>query len=74
MNKRPAAVTTTALALTLALAACSDGGGSDDAAGSSAASGTTVSHIHGVGLDPAGQRLYVATHEGVYTPDAQGGP
>ncbi|MDT9698390.1 exo-alpha-sialidase [Streptomyces sp. P17] len=33
-----------------------------------------MSHIHGLGLDPADQRLYVATHEGVYTPDAEGEP
>ncbi|KDN76074.1 hypothetical protein DF19_21330 [Streptomyces olindensis] len=72
MNKRPAAVAATALALALTLAACSGSGG--DAATGSAASGTTVSHIHGLGLDPADQRLYVATHEGVYSPDAKGEP
>ncbi|EPJ36257.1 putative Xyloglucanase Xgh74A [Streptomyces afghaniensis 772] len=33
-----------------------------------------MSHIHGLGLDPADQHLYVATHEGVYTPDAKGEP
>ncbi|CAL9657592.1 hypothetical protein SUDANB105_06867 [Streptomyces sp. enrichment culture] len=77
MNKRPAAAAVTSLALSLALAACSDSGDSGDSAdstGSSAASGTVVSHIHGLGLDPADQRLYVATHEGVYTPDTEGGP
>lgn len=74
MNKRPAAVATTALALALTLAACSDSGDNTDSTGSSAASGTTVSHIHGLGLDPADQRLYVATHEGVHTPDAKGDP
>ncbi|MCF1593210.1 F510_1955 family glycosylhydrolase [Streptomyces muensis] len=80
MNKRPAALAATALALALALAACSEGGGSggsensaDSTTGSSAA-GTTVSHIHGLGLAPADQRLYVATHEGVHTPDADGKP
>lgn len=73
MNKRPAAVAATALALALTLAACSDSGDSEDSTGESAA-GTTVSHIHGLGLDPADQRLYVATHEGVYTPDAKGKP
>ncbi|GAA1415250.1 hypothetical protein GCM10009601_04580 [Streptomyces thermospinosisporus] len=74
MNKRPAVVAATALALTLTLAACSDSGDSAESTGSSAASGTTMSHIHGLGLDPADQRLYVATHEGVYTPDAKGKP
>ncbi|GAA0642007.1 hypothetical protein Stsp02_20340 [Streptomyces sp. NBRC 14336] len=74
MNKRPAAVAATALGLALTLAACSDNGDRADSTGSSAASGTTVSHIHGLGLDPADQRLYVATHEGVYTTGAKGEP
>jgi photosystem II stability/assembly factor-like uncharacterized protein len=74
MNKRPATVAATALALALTLAACSGDGDSADSNGSSAAPGTTVSHIHGLGLDPADQHLYVATHEGVYTPDAKGEP
>ncbi|MFJ3620668.1 F510_1955 family glycosylhydrolase [Streptomyces iakyrus] len=74
MNKRPAAVAATALALALTLAACSDSGGSEESTDKSAAAGTTVSHIHGLGLDPTDQRLYVATHEGVYTPDAKGEP
>ncbi|CAM5681672.1 putative Xyloglucanase Xgh74A [Streptomyces afghaniensis 772] [Streptomyces afghaniensis] len=74
MNKRPATVAVTALALALTLAACSGNGDSADSNGSSAAPGTTVSHIHGLGLDPADQHLYVATHEGVYTPDAKGEP
>ncbi|GGZ73235.1 MULTISPECIES: F510_1955 family glycosylhydrolase [Streptomyces] len=74
MNKRPAAVAATALALALTLAACSVSGDSADSAGTSAGSGTAVSHIHGLGLDPADQRLYVATHEGVYTPDTKGDP
>lgn len=73
MKKRPAAVAATALALALTLAACSDSGDGADS-DPSAASGTTVSHIHGLGLDPADERLYVATHEGVYTPDAKGKP
>jgi photosystem II stability/assembly factor-like uncharacterized protein len=74
MNKRPATVAATALALALTLAACSGNGDSADSNGSSAAPGTTVSHIHGLGLDPADRHLYVATHEGVYTPDAEGEP
>ncbi|MEV7280543.1 F510_1955 family glycosylhydrolase [Streptomyces sp. NPDC093111] len=63
-----AAALTTALAL--ALTAC----GSDEAPGSKAGSGaaTALSHIHGVGT--AGGKLYVATHEGVYTPGADGRP
>ena len=72
MHKHPATVAATALALALTLAACSDSG-AEDPTGESAA-GTTVSHIHGLGLDPADQRLYVATHEGLYTPGAHGEP
>ncbi|ELS58506.1 F510_1955 family glycosylhydrolase [Streptomyces viridochromogenes] len=74
MNKRPAAVAATALTLALTLAACSDSGDNAGSTGSSAVSGTAMSHIHGLGLDPADQRLYVATHAGVYTPDAEGEP
>ncbi|MGP4011674.1 F510_1955 family glycosylhydrolase [Streptomyces sp. 4N124] len=73
MNKHPAAVAATALALALTLAACSGSGDSEDSTGESTA-GTTVSHIHGLGLDLTDQRLYVATHEGVYTPGAKGEP
>ncbi|MFD8231653.1 F510_1955 family glycosylhydrolase [Streptomyces sp. NPDC059696] len=71
MHKRHAAATAAALTLALPLAACSN---DKDGADSSAAPATTVSHIHGLGLDPSDQRLYVATHEGVYTPDASGDP
>ncbi|MDO0911221.1 exo-alpha-sialidase [Streptomyces sp. DT2A-34] len=71
MHKRHGAATAAALTLALPLAACSD-----DTAGAnpSTSSATTVSHIHGLGLDPSDQRLYVATHEGLYTPDAKGEP
>ncbi|WP_128382449.1 F510_1955 family glycosylhydrolase [Streptomyces cavernae] len=76
MNQRLAAAAATAVTLSLALTACS--GSDNDTDGSAAASGSgsgvTVSHIHGLGLDPSDQRLYVATHEGVYTPDAKGRP
>ncbi|MFE9031072.1 F510_1955 family glycosylhydrolase [Streptomyces iakyrus] len=72
MIKRPAALAATALALAFPLAACSGSADREGSTGTPAASGTTVSHIHGLGLDPADQRLYVATHEGVYTPDAKG--
>lgn len=71
MHKRHAAAAAAALTLALTLAACSD---DKDGADSSAASATTVSHIHGLGLAASDQRLYVATHEGVYTPDAGGDP
>jgi hypothetical protein len=69
MKKRHAVAAASALALTLAVAACSSG---DDTDSATAGSATSLSHIHGLGL--VGQRLYVATHTGVYTPDAQGKP
>ncbi|MGW7657524.1 F510_1955 family glycosylhydrolase [Streptomyces asiaticus] len=70
MKKHRAVQAATAIALGLTLAACSSGDGDTD----SSAAVATVSHIHGLGLDPSGQRLYVATHEGIYTPDAKGDP
>ncbi|MBX9394223.1 exo-alpha-sialidase [Streptomyces sp. TRM72054] len=71
MNQRHAAATAAALTLALTVSACSD---DKDGADTSTAAATTVSHIHGLGLDPSDQRLYVATHEGVYTPGAGGEP
>ncbi|MGW3628331.1 F510_1955 family glycosylhydrolase [Streptomyces sp. NPDC000880] len=70
MNQRLA----TAAVLSLALTACSGSDDDSDASATGAGSGVTVSHIHGLGLDPSDQRLYVATHEGVHTPDAKGRP
>ncbi|OAH12793.1 F510_1955 family glycosylhydrolase [Streptomyces jeddahensis] len=75
MNKRHAAAAATALILALTVAACASDGDGADSSASSAESGTpSLSHIHGLGLDPSDQRLYVATHEGIYTPDANGKP
>ncbi|CAM5243270.1 F510_1955 family glycosylhydrolase [Streptomyces aurantiogriseus] len=74
MNQRLAAAAATAVALSLALTACSGSGDDTDTSAADSESGVTVSHIHGLGLDPSDQRLYVATHEGIYTPDAQGRP
>ncbi|MEU5645263.1 F510_1955 family glycosylhydrolase [Streptomyces milbemycinicus] len=68
MNKRHAVVAATSAALGLTLAACSSSDGDTDS------SVTAVSHIHGLGLDPSGRRLYIATHEGIYTPDSKGKP
>jgi len=72
MNPRLATTAAATAALSLALTACS--AADDDTTASASPSGVTVSHIHGLGLDPSDQRLYVATHEGVYTPDSQGRP
>nr|AKA59110.1 hypothetical protein [Streptomyces sp. WAC2288] len=70
MKKRQLTLSATAAALALlTLSACS---GSDSDSGSghgSKASGeVAISHIHGVGIGPADGKLYVATHDGVYTP------
>ncbi|WP_149830738.1 F510_1955 family glycosylhydrolase [Streptomyces tailanensis] len=59
---------TAVLALTLAACASGNGGAGD----APAASQPTVSHIHGLGIDPADDRLYVATHEGLFTPGKGG--
>ncbi|MFF6844346.1 F510_1955 family glycosylhydrolase [Streptomyces tanashiensis] len=56
-----------AAALTLTLTACSAGDPvpADDA-------GSALSHIHGLGL--RGDTLYVATHQGIHSPGADGRP
>lgn len=65
---RPALSAAAAL-LAVTLTACSDG---SDASPAGKASDTpdaaqaSVSHIHGLGIDPADGRLYVATHNGVF--------
>lgn len=64
----------------LALVAC--GGGSagtanaDTAADASDSSDSSwvLSHVHGLGVDPADGRVYVATHNGVYTVAKGGKP
>ncbi|MFF0447375.1 F510_1955 family glycosylhydrolase [Streptomyces sp. NPDC004609] len=76
MKKRLIALSASAAALVFTLSACS-GGGSDsggDTPDSGTPSGTAISHIHGVGIHPSDGKLYVATHNGVYTPDKNGGP
>ncbi|MFD4314938.1 F510_1955 family glycosylhydrolase [Streptomyces sp. NPDC058548] len=67
---RPSATGAAALTLALALSltACSSPGDRAPDADSAAA----LSHIHGLGL--RGDSLYVATHQGIYTPDADGAP
>lgn len=61
----------------LLLAACGDstpdGGAAAGGEGSKPAP-ALHSHIHGLGVDPEDGRLYVATHEGIFTPDNGGGP
>ncbi|MFJ8129656.1 F510_1955 family glycosylhydrolase [Streptomyces hydrogenans] len=75
---RAAAVrTATALALTLAftLTACSDpgpGASEPGSEGSGAGAASALTHIHGLGLHR--DTLYVATHEGIYSPGPDGAP
>ncbi|MFF8605666.1 F510_1955 family glycosylhydrolase [Streptomyces sp. NPDC015346] len=60
----------------LFLAACGDGASSEGAGsdGATPAPAALHSHIHGLGVDPEDGRLYVATHEGIFTPDGTGSP
>lgn len=68
MRKHYLALTATA-ALGITLTACSSNAGD-----TSTAAKATISHIHGLGIDPADGRLYVATHEGIFTPGVDGDP
>ncbi|MDH6517652.1 hypothetical protein M2163_005366 [Streptomyces sp. SAI-135] len=67
MKIRSRAATVAPVALLAAvLAACSSAADSQSGTGSADSSGgRAVSHVHGLGADPADGRLYVATHEGV---------
>ncbi|EKX68445.1 F510_1955 family glycosylhydrolase [Streptomyces ipomoeae] len=61
-----AATAITAAVLAAVLAACS--ASSDTSSDTESANGSgslAVSHVHGLGIDPADGRLYVATHEGI---------
>ncbi|MFC9396517.1 F510_1955 family glycosylhydrolase [Streptomyces sp. NPDC057027] len=64
---RLAATAATAV-LALTLTACSG----DAAPDASAPGSSALSHVHGLGL--RGDTLYVATHQGLHTPDAAGRP
>jgi photosystem II stability/assembly factor-like uncharacterized protein len=59
-----------AAVLAATLTAC--GGNAETPPEESPASGVAVSHIHGLGIDPADGRLYVATHEGVIAVEDDG--
>ncbi|MFG3496970.1 F510_1955 family glycosylhydrolase [Streptomyces sp. NPDC047928] len=52
--------------LALGLTACSFGSGTDTGAAAPEPSLGTVSHVHGLGVDPSDRRLYVATHDGLF--------
>ncbi|MET8825686.1 F510_1955 family glycosylhydrolase [Streptomyces sp. NPDC004610] len=65
-----AAAAATGVALAVTLTACSSGTGTGADADPAE---VTVSHVHGLGIDPADGLLYVATHEGVVAVDEGGG-
>ncbi|MEU0214908.1 F510_1955 family glycosylhydrolase [Streptomyces sp. NPDC006265] len=68
-----AATAITAAVLAAVLAACSTNTGtSSDTASGEGSGDLAVSHVHGLGIDPADGRLYVATHEGVIAVAADG--
>jgi hypothetical protein len=54
---------TAVAAAALVLSGCGSSGGDDSGKGSDGS--LSIAHVHGVGIDPADGRLYVATHEGV---------
>ncbi|MDT9693589.1 exo-alpha-sialidase [Streptomyces sp. P9(2023)] len=60
---------------TVLLAACGEGSPTDGATAEGKEPQAALhSHIHGLGIDPGDGRLYVATHEGIYTADDKGSP
>ncbi|MEW1549504.1 F510_1955 family glycosylhydrolase [Streptomyces tsukubensis] len=70
MNKHTAALSAAGAVLALTLTACS---GADDK-GKDGTGPSAISHIHGVEVHPGDGKLYVATHNGIYTPGAEGRP
>lgn len=48
--------------------------GSESSAGTTAGGDLALSHVHGVGFDPADGRLLVATHQGLLVVDEDGSP
>lgn len=63
----------TLMAATLVLAAlagCTTGGGGG--AATVAGAGPAFEHVHGLGLDPADDSVYVATHDGLFRSGASG--
>ncbi|MGP4045371.1 F510_1955 family glycosylhydrolase [Streptomyces sp. 2A115] len=71
MTARPAARPLLAIAgasvAALVLAACGDSSSETGAAASESQPSGVLSHVHGLGVDPADGRVYVATHSGLYT-------
>ncbi|MFF2779990.1 F510_1955 family glycosylhydrolase [Streptomyces sp. NPDC058052] len=66
LTRTTAASAAAALSLSLVLAACSR------PAGTGAEAASALTHIHGLGI--LDENLYVATHEGIHSPGADGAP
>ncbi|MEU8677779.1 F510_1955 family glycosylhydrolase [Streptomyces sp. NPDC048560] len=67
--RRPLATTAV---LALGLTACSSSSGTDSGTAVTESPASVHGHVHGLGIDPADQQLYVATHEGIFTPGKNG--
>ncbi|MXM62796.1 exo-alpha-sialidase [Streptomyces sp. HUCO-GS316] len=71
MTPRPTARTLLALAgasiASLVLAACSGGPSGTDDPSEAPGAPEALSHVHGLGVNPADHRVYIATHDGLYT-------
>ncbi|KAB1148648.1 exo-alpha-sialidase [Streptomyces luteolifulvus] len=71
MTPRPTARTLLALAgasiASLILTACSGGPSGTDDPSEAPGAPEALSHVHGLGVNPADHRVYVATHDGLYT-------
>ncbi|MFZ3495851.1 F510_1955 family glycosylhydrolase [Streptomyces sp. 5.8] len=63
LRLRPFATAAAATLTAVTLAACGTGG--DGPAG--ATKPASLAHVHGLGVDPADGRVYVATHDGLYS-------
>ncbi|MBT2487225.1 exo-alpha-sialidase [Streptomyces sp. ISL-96] len=67
MKVRALAPALAAAVLAAGLTACTSDSDSTEAA-------VSLSHVHGLGVDPSDGRLYVAPHDGLFTPNAKGEP
>ena len=74
-RRRPSRHLGAAVLLTVLITGCSsaDRGPAVGAATAMPAVGVPLSHIHGVGIDPAGGTLVLATHEGLFEVGRDGG-
>ncbi|MEV0226786.1 F510_1955 family glycosylhydrolase [Streptomyces sp. NPDC050704] len=64
---RPLLAVAGATVAALVLGACGGSSSETGATASTSQSSGALSHVHGLGVDPADGRVYVATHSGLYT-------